>query len=985
MTSIKHKYLCFVFISILSFVFGIWAQDVHAATHVSENITEDTTWTIENSPFVIDNSVRISQNATLNIEPGVVVKFTPYSEIYFYDDEDGDDHGGSIIANGTSENKIYFTSIEDDEAGGDTSENGAVSIPEIDENSNTWYGITAGGSLSRVSFENVVFRYSIYGLGTGKIQDVEIKDSVFEKNYIGISDSGESYINISNTKIINNYDGISVKQLYEAPNSIYITEGLSIYGNTRYGVRNQTGISYQTKNDVNIFDWLVNLFKPNNVLAQEETELENPPEEPYVPPEEELENPEDEFEEPEEEEPLYDYTLDFKNTWWGDASGPFSDSNPDGLGNEVSGPVDFTPFCKNPTCTTRNPVLIVPGLLGTEISKPTSDGLEKLWLDLAHNLSDIGDQFMDALQFKSDLTPSDDSLILGDVIRKKTFTKISFNYTDNLVKEFVNQGYVEGVDLFLFPYDWRFGVNMDNVNKLKQKITDVLTQTGSEKVDIVAHSMGGLITKKYVIENPSEHHIAKAIFIGVPNTGSPKATKNLLVGDGTLITADSEMKKLSRNMPAAYDLVPSEEYINKKGSYIKVIDYYLFSKESRDLDFEESNIFIVNDHDLNAQALVNANNLHTKSFDNYDLRNAGVDLYSINGCKAGTIGKFVESREHGIFGGDGYTINNFKIEQFPGDGTVPLESATNLPINESNKYYALNASHAEMMSQDGIRQKIVNIISGSDLETEKITQDISECKLNGRAISIFSPLAIDIVDQDGNHAGLSEDGVSIENNIPNADFQIIDDHKFVYLPTDNGQTYTINVTGTGTGAFTLTDANINENEITGMQVFSNISVTSSLLGSVNISDNTTLGLDNDGNGDMDETRIADLVLGAEEAQNFIPEPESVEEPQMAEVNNSSGSRSKKEIEDTENFQDSNGLVLGTEEFRIPIFETNSSQNYEKERETEEFESLEEFIATENDFTANVTDAGTDSSGKILAIFISGILILLLVARKFNKL
>ena len=78
-------------------------------------------------------------------------------------------------------------------------------------------------------------------------------------------------------------------------------------------------------------------------------------------------------------------------------------------------------------------------------------------------------------------------------------------------------------------------------------------------------------------------------------------------------------------------------------------------------------------------------------------------------------------------------------------------------------------------------------------------------------------------------------------------------------------------------------------------------------------------------------------------------------------------------------------MLGTEEFRIPIFETNSSQNYEKETETEEFESLEEFIATENDFTANVTDAGTDSNGKILAIFISGILILLLVARKFNKL
>src|SRR3989344_9617066 len=97
-------------------------------------------------------------------------------------------------------------------------------------------------------------------------------------------------------------------------------------------------------------------------------------------------------------------------------------------------PVKITPV--------KTPVLIVPGILGTDITK----GSEKLWLDLGHNFTDVGDQFMDPLQLNADLTPSDTSLSIGDVIRKPS---ILFDYTDGLIKEFKNQGYVEGADLSL--------------------------------------------------------------------------------------------------------------------------------------------------------------------------------------------------------------------------------------------------------------------------------------------------------------------------------------------------------------------------------------------------------------------------------------------------------------------------------------------------------------------------------------------------------
>ena len=491
----------------------------------------------------------------------------------------------------------------------------------------------------------------------------------------------------------------------------------------------------------------------------------------------------------------------------------------------------------------RNPVLIVPGVLGTEIFK----GSEELWMDLGKIIAPGNDTFLDPLLFGTDLLPDDPNLNLGNVISEKTIdlglVEFEFNYTERLLKEFEGQGYTENVDLFMFPYDWRYGVNDININAFEQKILDIKTQTGSDEIDVIAHSTGGLLVKKYAMDNPTTNYIGKAVFVGVPNTGAPKAIKALLVGDhfGNPFLSLSEMRKLAKNMPVVYDLAPSRQYYDQKGSYFGIWDQSLFSSTITDLNFDETSDYIVNNNGMNSQAISNAENLHTQIFDNYDLQNAGVDPYSIVGCKAGTIGKVYERK--GIFPG-------YSIVGVPGDGTVPLESATNLPINSSNKYYALEGSHAEMLTQEGTRQQIVNIISGSNLPTNNVTQDVSECELNGKAIEVYSPLSLDIVDQDGNHSGLDEDG-NIFNDIPNASFEVLEDHKFAYLPTDEGQTYTISLVGTGDGTFTLTSSDIVANEVTETGTFSNIPVTTSLKGTLDIED-STLSIDTNGDGQTDQ-------------------------------------------------------------------------------------------------------------------------------------
>lgn len=520
----------------------------------------------------------------------------------------------------------------------------------------------------------------------------------------------------------------------------------------------------------------------------------------------------------------------------------------------------------------KTPVLIIPGVLGTDILKNN----EKLWLNLPKNLSDVGDEFMDSLGFYPDLKPLDPSLDVGSLILNPLLGQ---HFYDLIINEFANQGYIENTDLFTFPYDWRYGVTgqitdgTTTVDLLKSKIDSILEQTHSDKINIVAHSTGGLLVKKYVMEHPSDHHIDKAVFVGVPNTGAPKAIKALLQGDNFDIPwlADSEIKKIAQNLPVIYDLAPTAEYYNNKGSFYKLTEIKsLLTTTVTDLNYDQAWQLMLNEHGANSLGVNNAQSLHSGSFDNYDLRTAGINAYNIVGCKTATISKIKEIHYKNFAGQP--SVDYSAPEESPGDGTVPLESATNFPVNQDHKFYALKADHSKMPSQNGIRQTIVNLLTDSRLAVSQkdITQDPAKCKLNGKAIEIFSPVDINITDQDGNHLGLAADG-STQNDVTNADFEIWNGHKFIFLPTDENQTYDIKLKGTGEGRFTLKTQDIINNQTSETRIFSNLPVSLNLLGAVNINaPTTTLDLDYNGDGEIDQTILPSSILGQNQSRDLVP-------------------------------------------------------------------------------------------------------------------
>ena len=105
---------------------------------------------------------------------------------------------------------------------------------------------------------------------------------------------------------------------------------------------------------------------------------------------------------------------------------------------------------------------------------------------------------------------------------------------DDLIKSLKTNGYENGKNLFVFPYNWRSS-NKVSALHLQGKIEEIMQKTHVSKVDIVAHSMGGLVTRAYVEEIEGTQYndtIDQLITMGTPHRGSPEAYLKWEAGEG---------------------------------------------------------------------------------------------------------------------------------------------------------------------------------------------------------------------------------------------------------------------------------------------------------------------------------------------------------------------------------------------------------------------------------------------------------------------
>lgn len=146
------RYGIFLFF-ILFFPFGF----SQASTLVNQNISEDTTWTKGAGPYVISGYVDVQSGKTLTIEPGTIVKFANKSKLNVL---------GILKAEGSDLEKIYITSLLNDEVGGDTNGDGSsTTVPQYDGwNSVDHWSLVVNKGSGTSTFSNIETSYSYESL-----------------------------------------------------------------------------------------------------------------------------------------------------------------------------------------------------------------------------------------------------------------------------------------------------------------------------------------------------------------------------------------------------------------------------------------------------------------------------------------------------------------------------------------------------------------------------------------------------------------------------------------------------------------------------------------------------------------------------------------------------------------------------------------------------------------------------------------------------
>ena len=194
-------------------------------------------------------------------------------------------------------------------------------------------------------------------------------------------------------------------------------------------------------------------------------------------------------------------------------------------------------------------VVLVPGIMGSVLKTPQGD---EIWPPKPSEVI-FGYDRMDQL-LRDDLRAS-------DIIRKVS----CFNVYEPIVSTLNQLGYREGdrdSRLDIFFYDWRR--DLEPTAQLFSDRLNQLVKNGASSIMIVAHSMGGLVSR-LTLEPPTYRgqpwfSKVQALFtLATPHRGAPLALARILGLDSCLGLSGDDIKTLAADprYPSAYQLLPA--------------------------------------------------------------------------------------------------------------------------------------------------------------------------------------------------------------------------------------------------------------------------------------------------------------------------------------------------------------------------------------------------------------------------------------------
>jgi hypothetical protein len=302
---------------------------VARATYVEGPVTQDTIWTLLESPLVLANNVTVYPNVTLTIEPGVEVRFGGNFSLIVL---------GKLYADGT-ENTINFTSNKVTPGVGDW---GAIELNGTARSTliGCFVAYATNGILvenGSVEIENSTVSLCENGIGIANGTGIIQNSMIVENQESGLTINGTGQVTLENNTIMANGNGILLTGKDASNVSVRWNK---ISGNKNSGIEinavNHTGIvitnnivssneegfyissptsTYLTNNSISYND--VGVLYANGSHIAVYNDIYNNKMGMDV---------------------QFNATVEAEHNYWGDPSGPYNPSlNPYGKGNPVGG------------------------------------------------------------------------------------------------------------------------------------------------------------------------------------------------------------------------------------------------------------------------------------------------------------------------------------------------------------------------------------------------------------------------------------------------------------------------------------------------------------------------------------------------------------------------------------------------------------------------------------------------------------------------
>ncbi|MDR9504561.1 lipase/acyltransferase domain-containing protein [Brevibacillus agri] len=358
------------------------------------------------------------------------------------------------------------------------------------------------------------------------------------------------------------------------------------------------------------------------------------------------------------------------------------------------------------------PVILIPGIGGSRLVAEENGKASEIWLGLGDSLLGINDPkhrrllSLEPTRPNSvEVRPRETGVTIYPERDDEGFSAIEYlsyspldpvrNMTEqyySMVKELERMGYKKHRTIFAMPYDWRYS-STKNATELKKKIDLSLERSGARQVHLVAHSMGGLLTRETLLANVSyQPKINRIVYMGTPFLGSPRAYQAIKYGYNFSIPwMDEETGKIiSEYAPAVYELLPSKKYFETAG----------FLRKNRNDTYSYTEFLQDKKIRLDYAPLVKqGGSLHEK----WDKKTINVPQYSIVGTGQTTF--------------LGYFFDAYHNEWVPyydqglGDGTVPYISA-NYAQKDIKKRYYVTGEHAKLPTIPEVMKQVTQLLKG---------------------------------------------------------------------------------------------------------------------------------------------------------------------------------------------------------------------------------------------------------------------------------